>query len=366
MQPFSLLIKPAGPDCNLACKYCFYSCKAAFFGDVSHRMSDETLAKLIRDYLGMGFAVNSFAWQGGEPTLMGLDFYKKAVELEKKYGRTGQVINNSLQTNAIVLDEEWCQFLHEQKFLVGISLDGPQKFNDHYRFDHAGGGTYKKVMTAVDLCRDYKVEFNILALLTDVNVDSPDELFDFCVQHDFKYLQFIPCIETDPETNKPTDYSITPRQYGDFLCRIFDRWYEYGPAKLSIRLFDSILNLLLTGVHSMCTFNKRCNDYVVVEFNGDVFCCDFFVDEQWKLGNIMETQLDVLFAGKRKSNFAWAKWSVGNKCLVCRHKAICRGGCLKERLVLGAFNRESCFCESYKQFFDYAMPKFMQIAAQVK
>jgi uncharacterized protein len=117
-------------------------------------MSDETLAKLIRDYLGMGFAVNSFAWQGGEPTLMGLDFYKKAVELEKKYGRTGQVINNSLQTNAIVLDEEWCQFLHEQKFLVGISLDGPQKFNDRYRLDHAGGGTYKKVMTAVDLCRN--------------------------------------------------------------------------------------------------------------------------------------------------------------------------------------------------------------------
>jgi uncharacterized protein len=366
MRPFSLLVKPAGPDCNLVCKYCFYSGKTAFFGSGSHRMSDEVLEKLICDYLGMGFDVNGIAWQGGEPTLMGLDFYEKVVELEKKHGRSGQIISNALQTNATMLDEKWCQFLHDYEFLVGVSLDGPKKFNDYYRIDRAGNGGYERAMAAVDMCRDFKVEFNILALLTNVNVDFPDELFDFFVQHDLKYLQFIPCVEIDTGTNKPADYSITARQYGDFLIRIFDRWREYGPTRISIQMFDSILCYLLNGRHSLCTFNNSCNDYVVVEFNGDVFCCDFFVEKQYKLGNILESRLVDLYGDTVKREFAWAKRPIGNKCFVCRHKSICQGGCLKERLVMGNLKSESCFCDAYKQFFDYSIGKFMQILAELK
>ena len=334
MKPFSLLIKPSGPDCNLACKYCFYSHKSVLFDEGVHRMSGELLDKLIRDYLALNLPVSSFAWQGGEPTLMGLDFYKKVIELQKEYGQDGQVVSNALQTNGILLDEKWCEFLCEYKFLVGISLDGPQKYHNHYRIDKAGNGTFDKVMTAIKNCRKHKVEFNVLVLLNDKNVEVPEELFDFFTNQKIKYLQFIPCVEKDPSTGNIAEFSITSKQYGDFLCVIFDRWYEYGPEKLSIRIIDSVLNYIVYGKHTNCTFNRRCDDYIVMEHNGDVFCCDFFVEDQYRLGNILELPIEELFQSEIKKRFSDEKSNIHNKCLICRHNAICRGGCLKDRIVV--------------------------------
>ncbi len=366
MQPFTLLIKPSGSDCNLDCKYCFYKDRAPEVGQGRQRMSEEVLERLIKDYMKLRLPVASFSWQGGEPMLMGLEFYEKAVELQKKYGSPGQQVSNALQTNAILLDDKWCQFLHDNKFLVGISIDGPKEFHDYYRVDHSGCGSFDKVTRAIENCKKYKVEFNTLILLNDKNVGHPDELFDFFIENGIRYLQFITCVETDPATGRIADFSITPAQFGEFLCRIFDRWYDYGPDKLSIRDFDSILCYCAGGKHTICTFDKQCSSYIVVEHTGDCFCCDFFVEPKWQLGNIFETPIEKLAASNKKRDFARSKQNLCNKCLVCRHLAVCRGGCIKDRIAFdGRQSRESYLCESYKRFFDYAMPKFSQIAATV-
>lgn len=366
MRPFSLLIKPSGPDCNLDCKYCFYSHKNSLFGKDEHRMAGDILDRLIKDYLALNLPVSSFAWQGGEPTLMGLEFYKKVVALQKEYGKDGQAVSNALQTNGILLDEKWCDFLSKYKFLVGISLDGPEQYHDHYRLDKAGNGTFGKVMTAIETCRKHKVEFNILVLLNDKNVEAPDELFDFFTEQKFKYLQFVPCVEKDLSTGKIADFSITAKQYGDFLRAIFDRWHEYGPEKLSIRIIDSVLNYIVHGRHTNCTFSRKCNDYIVIEHNGDAFCCDFFVDKEHCLGNILEVPIEKLFQSERKRQFAREKSNIHNKCLICRHNAICRGGCLKDRIVISDdFTNPSYFCQAYKEFFEHCLPKLSQLAARI-
>ena len=365
LRSFTLLIKPTGPDCNLACKYCFYTGKTSLFGSGSHRMTEEVLDKLICDYMKLNLPVSDFAWQGGEPTLMGLDFFKKVVSLQKKYGRNGQTVGNSLQTNGLLLDEQWCEFLSEYNFLVGISLDGPKKFHDHYRLGGNGKGSYDSVTASIERCRKHNIPFNILVLLNNVNVNQPDEIFDFFIENQIQYLQFIPCVEKDPQNKTVTDFSITPEQYGDFLCRAFDRWMDFGPEKLSIRTFESVLSKCLAGEHSVCTFRNKCNDYVVVEHNGDVFSCDFFVEDRWHLGNIFETPIQKLADCEKKHQFSALKSALSNQCLTCRHLSLCRGGCLKDRIVLNDdYSAASYFCDSYKQFYDYAMPRFWQFAAR--
>jgi len=369
MQPFTLLVKPSGSDCNIDCKYCFYKERAPEIGQGRQRMSDEVLEKLVRDYMGLRFQMSGFAWQGGEPTLMGLDFYKKAVELQKKYGVSGQEVGNSLQTNAILLDNaDWGRFLHEAKFLVGVSIDGPKELHDYYRLDLGGHGTWDRVMAAIARCKEHKVEFNTLSLVDNLTGDHPDEVFDFLIELGVRYLQFIPCVEVDPATGEIADFSVSPKQYGDFLCRIFDRWLEFGPQKLSIRDFDSILNYCVGGHHTICTFDRQCSQYIVIEHSGDVFPCDFFVDPKWLLGNIFETPIEKIAASAQKRAFARKKQNLCNKCLVCRHLAICRGGCMKDRAPFDKndYGRESYFCESYQKFFDYALPRFMQLAAQIR
>ena len=367
MQPFTLLIKPSGSDCNVDCRYCFYKCRPAEIGRGRQRMSEEVLEKLVKDYMRLRFALAGFAWQGGEPTLMGLDFYRKAVELQKKYGFAGQEVGNSLQTNAILLDEKWCRFLHQSRFLVGVSIDGPKEMHDYYRLDHSGAGTFERVMRAIENCREQKVEFNTLTLLNDVNVKHPDEVFDFLVGLGVKFLQFIPCVELDAATGRVTDFSITPQQYAEFQCRLFDRRVEYGPGNLSIRDFDSILSYYVAGRQTICTFDKQCSQYIVIEHAGDAYPCDFFVEPKWRLGSILQTPIEKLAAGALKRKFARNKKNLCSKCLVCRHLAICRGGCMKDRTPFDKddFGRESYYCEAYKRFFDYAGPKFMQIAADI-
>jgi len=367
VEPFTLLIKPSGSDCNTDCKYCFYKDRATEFGRGRQRMSDEVLDGLVKGFMKLRFPVAGFAWQGGEPTLMGLDFFKRAVELQKKYGSPGQVVSNKLQTNAILLDAEWCRFLHENKFLAGISIDGPKEFHDYYRVDHSGSGTYDKVFRAIENCKQHKVEFNILVLLNNKNVEHPDKLFDFFIENDMTYLQFIPCVELDPATGGTADFSITPQQYGDFLYRIFDRWYNYGPQKMNIREFDSIVTYYVMGKHTICTFSKQCAGFIVIEHTGDCLPCEFFVEPKWRLGNILETPIEKIAAASKKRTFARAKQNLCDKCLLCSYLALCRGGCMKDRVRLGGHrvSSESYFCEGYKPFFDYAMPRFMEIAAAI-
>ncbi|MBP7050167.1 MAG: anaerobic sulfatase maturase [Phycisphaerae bacterium] len=369
MQPFTLLIKPSGSDCNVDCAYCFYKSRASEIGHGRQRMSDEVLERLVKDYLGLRFPLSGFAWQGGEPTLMGLGFFRKAVELQKRYGVAGQEVGNSIQTNAILLDNaDWCRFLHENKFLVGVSIDGPKELHDHHRRDLGGHGTWDRVMAAIRRMKGSGVEYNTLTLVNRLTADHADEIFDFLVGLGVRYLQFIPCVEVDPQSGQVAEFSVTPKQYGDFLCRVFDRWIAFGPDKLSIRDFDSVLCHCIGGRHTICTFDRQCSQYVVVEHQGDVFPCDFFVEPRWRLGNIFETPIEQLANCVQKKAFARMKGNLANKCLVCRHLAICRGGCMKDRAPFDRDNygRESCFCESYRRFFDYAMPRFLQVAAQIR
>jgi len=367
-RPFTLLIKPAGPDCNIACQYCFYACKEDYFGGGAHRMSPEVQERLVKSYLECRFEQSSFAFQGGEPTLMGLVFYRRLVELQQKYGQPGQVISNALQTNGILLDDEWGQFLAEYRFLAGISLDGPKEFHDHYRKDRTGKGTFDRVMAGIEACRRNKAEYNILVLLNDINVQHPDALFDFFTGLGIGYIQFVPCVEKSADDPaKPAPFSITPQQYGKFLCRVFDRWMDYGVRKLSVRIFDSMLSFMLGNPHTECTFNRRCADYIVIEHNGDAFCCDFYVTGETKLGNIMETPIDELAAGDVKRGFNRKKTEIDNKCLMCKYLDICRGGCPKDRAMLtGTHKVPSYFCEGYKRFFAYALPRLEIIANDIR
>ena len=367
MRPFTLLIKPSGSDCNINCRYCFYKGRPSEFGSGAQRMSDEVLEKLVRDYMETGFSVLGFAWQGGEPTLMGVDFFKRAVELQKRYGSAGQQVSNTMQTNGVLLDEGWCEFLHANKFLLGISIDGPKEFHDIYRLDHSGAGTYERVMRGIRRCKKQEVEFSALMLLNDRNVGHPERLFDFLVENDLTYVQLIPCIERDPATGGPADFSISPGEYGDFLCRLFDLWLEHGPERMNIREFDSLVTYYVMGSHTICTYSRQCAGFVVVEHNGDAFCCEFFVEPAWRLGNVLERPLVELATSEIRRAFAREKQKLCGRCVVCPHLDICRGGCMKDRVRLEGGRPEgpSYFCESYKRFFDYAAPRFKRMAGEV-
>jgi uncharacterized protein len=367
MRPFTLLIKPSGSDCNINCSYCFYKNRAPEIGQGKQRMGVDVLEKMTQDYLGQGFPVNTFSWQGGEPTLMGLDFYRQAVGFQDRYSSDGQEIGNALQTNGILIDEAWCAFMHKHKFLAGISLDGPQQLHDHYRKDLGGHGTWERVIRGIENCQKYEVEFNCLVLVNRLTGDHAYDILDFFLERGITFLQFIPCVELDPQTGEPTDFSVTPQQYGEFLCDAFDRWLELGPTKLSIRDFDSMVNYCVTGAHTICTFGQQCADYIVIEHRGDAYPCDFFVEPDLILGNIMETPMEKLAAGAAKRQFARKKKRMHTSCLICSHLDMCRGGCMKDRIPMGNQNATplSYFCEGYKRFFAHAQPRLAKLAAEI-
>lgn len=359
----SVLVKPAGPDCNLRCNYCFYRQKAGMFEGKQHRMSSSTLETVISECMAMG--VTTFSWQGGEPTTMGLAFFETVVELEMKHGAPGSVVANALQTNGVVIDRNWAEFLAEYRFLVGLSLDGPKRLHDHYRKDIGGRGTHERVMRAARVMTEHGVEFNILALLNDLNVKEPDAVYDFMKANDFPFLQFVPCIEPGAG-GKPAPFSISPEDYGEFLVRVFDRWVEDFP-NVSIRDFDDLLSRELGRNPGTCTVSPRCGSYVVIEHNGDVFACDFFVVSKWKLGNILVTPLSEIVSSGKLEEFAQAKSVLGPVCEACPFVSKCWGGCQKHRTILGGEPTDpSYFCRAYKRLHAHAGPQMPELARRLK
>ena len=362
-KEFQLLIKPVGADCNLACEYCFYKRAASLYPEQTGPMSYEVLERMISGYLGQRFDTSVFSWQGGEPTLCGLDFFRKVVELQEKYGEDGQRVGNAFQTNAVLIDDEWAQFLAEYNFLVGVSLDGPPELHDVYRRTVAGSGSARKVMAATECLKRHNVSFNILTLVSRANVEHGRRVYRWLVSQGFRYLQFIPCLERDPDTEKRAEYSIKPGEYGRFLCEVFDEWYENGFPHISVRTFDSMVNYLVLGVAGMCTFGSSCDSYVVVERTGDVYPCDFFVTAEWKLGNLMERDIDYFIRCGKKQEFAAHKANLGRGCSECRWKPMCWGGCLKDRMFPRAdYGAPSYFCAAYRKFFEHTHARFQAIA----
>jgi len=354
-RPLTVLIKPAGPDCNLACTYCFYRGKSALYPQTSrHRMSDETLRELVRKYMNHCDEQAPFAWQGGEPTLMGLDFFKRAVHYQQLYGRPGQMVSNSLQTNAMVLDTAWARFLRQYKFLVGVSIDGPAEVHDAYRVTPGGKPSHARVIQALGTLLEQQVEVNILAMVTPANVERPAETYEYLLSLGVDFLQFIPLAEPDPGGEGLLDFSISPEAYGRFLCETFDLWAADKPRAAYVRMYDDMLAVVMGHQHPTCMFGPECGLYVVVEHNGDLYACDFFVEPQWRYGNIRHIELSDVPRLEAYQRFRRRKTEGLEECRQCEWFSLCHGGCPKYRVMLGHAARPTYFCESYKMFFEHA------------
>lgn len=364
-QVSSVLVKPVSADCNLVCEYCFYSSKAKLYPETcQHRMNDDVLRELVSQLMSLALERASFCWQGGEPTLAGLDFFGQAVKYQRLLRAPGQIVENSLQTNGVLIDKEWARFLSRHGFLVGVSLDGPAELHDHYRRDRGGDPSYGRVVKGIEHLRRYNVDFNVLVLLNDCNVQRPRELYRFLLDQGFRYLQFIPCVERSPETGEIARYSVSPEQYGRFLCDVFDEWAGKGIPTVYVRDFEDILISYVTGETSSCIYSRDCGKYVVVEYNGDVYPCDFFVEPELLLGNIMEHPLEEIVENLKFAEFSAQKRRLAAKCEECPWLQYCSGGCPKHQVQLGL--DRNYFCESYKMLFEHANERFLELKAFVE
>jgi uncharacterized protein len=348
----SLLIKPASAVCNLDCSYCFYLDRDAdpYKALPGRRMTMETLERLVDTWLFYSYPESVFAFQGGEPTLAGLRFFEKLVEFQQQYGRNGQNVSNALQTNAILLDDDWARLFKQYNWLLGVSLDGPQEVNDLYRYNKEGRGTWKRVIQSIETLQKHKVEFNVLCVLSQANVEKPRELYRFYKSLGVDNVQFIPLAEFDGNGN-PRPFTITADQYGRFLCEIFDLWWP-DRRKFRIRFFDNTAEALAGMKPGTCTMHETCDSYVVVEYNGDVYPCDFFVEGGWKLGNTTLDSWSEIARRQRRFSFASKKTIAHPDCQICEYQSICHGGCPKFRHgPNGRFEDLDYFCSAYKMIF---------------
>lgn len=352
------------------CTYCFYLEKSSLYPDAkTHRMSEEVLEEMVKQVMAQGELQISFSWQGGEPTLMGLSFFEKAVEFEKRYGR-GHSVGNGLQTNGILIDAAWAKFLNEYRFLVGLSLDGPEHVHDHYRFLRTGKGTWSLVADRAKLLLDSDVEVNALTVLNDYSVQFPEEIYDSHKSLGLNYMQFIPCVEIDPKDRaRAALFSVPARKYGEFLCKLFDMWradFKEGTPTTSVRFFDSVFFSYAGFSPPECTLLGECGVYVVVEHNGDIYSCDFFVEPGWRLGNVMEKDLVHMLNSQKQKKFSRMKAELPDVCRKCKWLHYCRGGCIKDRIRDPQDLGLNHFCQSYKMFFEHADEPLRRMAEDWK
>ncbi len=329
-------------------------------------MDTRTATAMLRKTLQLGCEQNVLCWQGGEPTLLGLDFFREVIRIQKQFARQGQIIGNSLQTNGILIDTAWADFLAENRFLVGLSIDGPEEIHNHYRRFSSGKGTFEHAMRAAKLFREGGAEFNILTLLTDANVSRPETLYRFFREHDFSHLQFIPCFEKDPATGEDLPFSISAEELGDFHCRVFDLWLDDGFPDVSIRVFEDILIYFIDGIHVSCNWYETCASYFVIEHNGDVYPCDFFVYPEWRLGNIVEDSYEHITGNPLWRRFAEMKARLPRECDECRWLPFCHGDCTKFRLdERGGYESTSAYCSARKMLLEHIEPHVESIKETV-
>lgn len=381
-----VMAKPSGSVCNIDCEYCFYLEKDQLYPErqANWRMSDETLELFIKQYIEAQPGNNvEFAWQGGEPTLLGINFFKKAVQLCEKY-RVNKTIHHAFQTNGILIDDEWCKFFKDNQFLVGISIDGPSELHDHYRVTRSRKGTHSKVESAINLLRKYNVEFNTLTVINDQNVKHPLKVYEYLKSLGSTHLQFIPLVERDSLQNEErtqllaspsepfgrvTSWSVSPKEYGKFLTTIFDYWVKHDVGSTFVQMFDSTLASWIGEPAGVCIFSKECGHAFALESNGDLYQCDHYVYPEYKLGNIHKQNIIELNISDEAIQFGLDKFETLNeKCRNCRYLRNCNGGCPKHRFERGPSGKadHNYLCEAYFEFFHYSeeamltMAKFIQ------
>lgn len=360
---FHIMLKPRGAICNLDCAYCYFLSKERLYPGSRFRMSDDLLERYTQQYMAAQRVPEvTFAWQGGEPTLMGLEFFQRAVALQQKYKRPGMRVYNSLQTNATTLDDAWCRFFHEHNVLVGVSLDGPRHLHDIYRVDKGGHPTFDHVMRGIRLLQKHKVEFNILTTVHAGNAEYPLEVYRFLRDEvGTQFVQFIPIVERANENgfqegSEIRVRSVTGRQYGAFLISIFDEWVRRDVGRVFVQLFDVSLARWAGQRPGLCIFEETCGAALAMEHNGDVYTCDHYVEPAYKLGNIQDIPLIELVGSERQQQFGQAKLTtLPRYCRECSVRFICNGGCPKDRVLQTPDGEDGLnyLCEGFKAFFTH-------------
>lgn len=362
----TIMIKPASGACNLSCRYCFYADemknrKQSHYGF----MTGDTLEILVKKVMERVTEEAAFVFQGGEPTLAGLTYFRKLTELQRKYAPQNVTVHNSIQTNGTLLDDQWCGFLKENKFLVGISLDGTRHLHDKYRVDGQGNGTWLLVMKAIERLKKYEIPFNVLTVVNASNVQKIGKIYDFYIRNDILYQQYILCLEPLERGERRPDYALTPEAYGEFLRMLFDRWYiDWKRGRyVYIRQFENLVGMCMGCPPESCNMRGVCSRHLVVEADGGVYPCDFYVLDQWKLGNIREHSFEEIENRRDQLEFISVSAAHPEECRRCKWYRICRNGCRRERDFLPeGIPGKNSYCESYKKFYEYAWPRIQEIA----
>ncbi len=366
MKNISVLIKPASSLCNLNCDYCFYNKisderKIKSYG----LMTLETLETIVKKVIEESESFCGFAFQGGEPTLVGLDFYKKLIELQKKYNTKNIQIHNSIQTNGYNLNEDWAKFFAENKFLVGLSLDGNKKTHNAYRKNISGENSFDEIMKTVELFKKHKVDFNILTVVTDEISKNSQEVYNFFKENNFDYLQFIPLIQDRTQAKNNLSFGLTQENYTDFLIKTLDIWHEdmLQNKYISVRTFDNYVNILLGRRPEACDMIGVCSMNFVVESNGDIYPCDFYVKDDYKIGNILENSFAEIIKNPIAQNFVKDSMNLHEKCKSCKWINLCRTGCRRNKEPVSQNKLElNYYCESYQKFFENSYEKLKEVA----
>jgi len=367
-QPFHAMTKPVGPACNLACEYCFYLDKAGLLypGESGQaRMSPHLLEQYVKDYIAAQPPHTpevTFAWQGGEPTLAGLEFFETVVVLQKKHSRPGMTLRNAFQTNAVLVDENWARFFHREGFLIGVSIDGPPELHDRFRYDRGGHGSLEKALTGIGHLKAAKVDFNTLTVVNSLNAAEPQSVYRFLKSIGSTFLQFIPLVEADSKA-VVSSRSVTGGQWGTFLNGVFHQWRKHDVGSVFVQLFDVVLALHMGYPASLCVHAPTCGRAVAVEKNGDVFSCDHFVDPAFRLGNLSTQSLSVMVDSPFQKAFGDAKSrDLPRECQICGFLPLCHGACPKDRLLPATGGKLNWLCEGYKAFYAETTPYFQAMA----
>jgi uncharacterized protein len=368
-REFQIFAKPAGALCNLDCQYCYYLKKELLYpGSPSLRMPDD----LLEEYIAQQIAIAPgdeilFSWHGGEPTILGLDYYRRIVELERRHCPAGKRVVNSIQTNGVLLTDEWCRFLAEEKFGVGLSLDGPRELHDAYRTTKDQRSTHRQVMQAYRLLRQHKSPVDLLCVVHAQNVRHPLEVYRFFKEIGVQYLSFIPLVEPLPDApGGVSERSVPAEAFGDFLCAIYDEWVRNDMRRVIVQIFEEAARPAYGLRHSLCVFRPTCGDVPVVEHNGDFYQCDHFVTPEHRLGNIRVTPLVELLESPAQEAFGQAKQdTLTRQCLTCDVRALCNGGCPKDRIIRTSDGEPGLnyLCAGYRRFFTHCRPYTERMAA---